>query len=193
MVRRANENSENSMNGDDAALRIVVLADGPESETLATKIYEGLCARLPGGAATRLSVWRFDSINHRRTERAVDNDIREADVVMVAADGRQPLHGGAEMALGEWLLGPAAARFGLVEVLRGIAEEEKDGSPVHQYLKELTTEAGTEFLSHTASRADDEIVAPMLAGARPRGMVELLGNEDLLATAVPMRRWGINE
>ena len=113
---------------------------------------------------------------------------------MVAADGRQPLPGGAEAALGEWLLGSAAARFGLVEVLRGIAEEEKDGSPVHQYLKELATEAGTEFLSHTASPADDEIVAPMLAGARPRGTGVLVWNDDLLATtAVPMRRWGINE
>jgi hypothetical protein len=70
-------------------------------------------------------------MDHRRTERAVDSDISEADVVMVAADGRQPLPRGIETALGEWLLGPAAARFGLVAVLRGILEEEKDSSPVH--------------------------------------------------------------
>jgi hypothetical protein len=97
------------------------------------------------------------------------------------------------MALGEWLLGSAAARFGLVEVLRGIAEEEMDGSPVHQYLKELATEAGTELLSHAASPLDKRIVAPGFEGARPPGTVELLWNEDLASSAVPVRRWGINE
>jgi hypothetical protein len=83
--------------------------------------------------AIRLRVWRFDSISNAWTRRAVEEHITEADVLMVAADGRQPLPKGIEIALGEWLLGPAAARLGLVALLRGMSDVQKPMAAAHVF------------------------------------------------------------
>jgi len=129
LTRLAKESTETLPADPDGSLGLALLTDDLKSETLAKQIIRSFARGCLGELQTRLSVWPFDSIDDRRTEQAVDNDIREAD--RYGCGGRrQPLPGGIEMAMGKWLLGPAAARFGLVEVLRRIPEESKSRSPM---------------------------------------------------------------
>jgi hypothetical protein len=115
----------------------------------------------------------------------------EADVLMVAADGRQPLPIGIERALGQWLLGPGAARLGLVALLRGISDVQKPIVAAHVFLQDLAAKAGADFFSH----AVEERVLPMKDAAKSilRGGTGSFWNDDLLSIDVQPRCWGINE
>ena len=187
----ANGSRERGAGANDPALWLVVLADGSESEALARRTCEGVCVWLPQGAAITLRVWRFDSISNARTRRAVEEHITEADVLMVAADGRQPLPRGIEIALGEWLLGSAAARLGLVALLRGISDVQKPMGAAHVFLQDLAAKAGADFLSH----ASEERPLPTKDAAKSllsRG-TGFFWNDDLRSIEVPRRCWAINE
>jgi hypothetical protein len=143
------------------------------------------------GSAITLRVWRFDSISNARTRRAVEEHITETDVLMVAADGRQPLPRGIEIALGEWLLGPTAARLGLVALLPGISDVQKPMGAAHLFLQDLAAKAGADFLSHSAEEralpSKDAAKSILSAG------IGFFGNDHLRSTDVPRRCWGINE
>ena len=176
---------------DDPALQIVAVTDGPESEVLALRTCEGIWVRLPQGAAITVSVCRFDSTSKARTRRAVDEHINEADVLMVAADGRQPLPRGIEIALSQWLLGPAAARLGLVALLRGISDVQKAKAPAHVFLQDLAAKARADFLSHGAEERAQPTKGP--ANSTPAGGSGSFWNDDLLSIEAPRRWWGIND
>jgi len=110
---------------------------------------------------------------------------------MVAADGRQPLPRGIEIALGQWLLRPAATRLGLVALLRGISDVQKPIAAAHVFLEPLAAKAESDFLSH----AKEERALPTKDPAKSiltRG-IGFLWNDDLRSIEVSRRCWGINE
>jgi hypothetical protein len=147
--------------------------------------------RLPDGAVVAARVWWFDSIRNARARGVIEEHLTEADLLMVAAHGRQPFPRAIEIALGEWLWGAARKHFGLVALLRGISDVQKRNVRAHVFLEALATKAGADFLSH----AEEEGALPRKDAAKSilSGVPGFFWGDDLPRIEVPPRSWGINE
>src|SRR5262245_16302333 len=111
--------AQNEMSEAEAALHIMVLYDDVDAGVFAREIYGGIRMRLPEETEAKLSLWRIDLIDEGRTERLARADLAEADVLIIAADGTQPLPQRIEKVLEKWLLAKGAAGLGLVGILHG--------------------------------------------------------------------------
>jgi len=175
----------------ETSLHIMVLYDGLSAGLLAKQICDRICGRLPNGAEARLSLWRFDSMLKRGTEGRAYGDLREADVLLVAADGCQRLPQAVQKALDKWLAkGPVP--FGLVLILYGVEEAEKELSPTHSYLESLARKTRTDFFSQAIAAPAQNGESALISIRRPL-TVDFVWDEDSFAMSVPIAHWGINE
>jgi hypothetical protein len=96
-----------------------------------------------------------------------------------------------ERTLEQWL-SEGAARIGLAEFLHGVAEDEKETSPVHAFLERLATNSRLDFFSQaTGSQPDYDAEGFWISGPLTPTASRL--GPDLLEATVPCRNCGLGE
>jgi hypothetical protein len=169
------------------AFRAILLYEHEEGAEAAKSILARVCARLPDAAIPEISLWHLERLRDNLAARSARSHAVDADLVVVAARGVEPLPTDVKQALETWTLENVAAGFGFLVLLTDVPDGTKTESPVYRYIADLAARINCELCSRGLmsawgqSRYDDIRTEAGLA------------DQEFMVMSAPTRRWGINE
>jgi len=170
------------------AFRAILLYEHQEGAEAAKAVLDRVRARLPETETTEISPWRFDRLGDPRAAQWARAHGTDADLIVIAAKGGEPLPSEIKQTLENWALENVAVRYGFVVLLTDISEAQKTESPVYHYMENLSGRTECDFFAR-GLRSEWEQTR-YVTDARIEAE---LADQEFMAMSGPTRRWGIND
>jgi len=143
-------------------LRIVIAYDDFPDGVRAWELSERLASRFQEDFQVDCDLWKFDLLRDAKSQmrQASLDAIMEADMVLVAAGGREELPADVRKWIESWPPRQEVALAALVASVGPAAQSSAPHSPMSAYLQERAEVAGMDFFSNEENRA--AILEPVL-------------------------------
>ena len=144
-------------------LRVVIVYDTYRDGLRAWELSERMGKRYEGRAAVHRDFWKFDLLRDASPEWRQESVVAlaEADVVIVASEGGEPLPDWVVEWIAGWPVRWRGSAPALVASLNLLAQATSAGSPVLEYLRLKSARAGMEFIDESGGGP-----APAVSGLR---------------------------
>jgi hypothetical protein len=149
-----------------------------------------LMDRLGGECELRCNLLKFEALRNSRLSAAAAVEAREADVIIIAAHGSEPLPAEVTAWVDNWLQGRGPGPAALIAVMDSAYHQQARSSATSDYLRSVAAVAKMDFLSQVTAFSPNE--HPV---ANPALRVEAESSSAAAATRwdAAERHWGINE
>lgn len=174
-------------------LPIIVLYADFEAGNAAVHVCRHLASRFGAELNLPIKPWSFGVMGMSRLRRAIESDLAEAAIVVVALKEHEALPSDAARCLEAWAAQVSARPVALVGVLSDGDDPTHGKFPAIKQLQEIATRAQAEFFHTRCVDAPAlETVADKVA-QRAEAMTSVLARIVQTDPRPPVSHWGINE
>lgn len=142
--------ASNSVNLDNASIKIVIAYDSAATGKRAEAIYERLAKRLGDNFDFEQRLWRFDVLEEESVRAEAARDAANADIVIVATRQDEKLPAGVQT----WLESSLQQHSGASALVALLDHPSADASGVQPYLEDVARRGGMDFFAQTGAEVD---------------------------------------
>lgn len=176
--------------------RVVIAYQGLEAGKNARRTYDHIAHQLGDDCQFTNEMWNFDVLGIPRLRELAARDASQADMIIIACHGDQPLPDSVKSWIDLWMTEEANS-IALVAIFDRAYLSSRAANEVRQYLAEIAQRSNMEFFSQTDPWPERNPEGALLPASLIR--VPIQPNDHLSASLSFRQRheafphWGINE